>query len=287
MTMQALVIAHAAFGHNHFFKNNNLFQPVDRCRGHPGLSGVRQELHRPLRGALRPRRRRAHARRRARADEPGRLPLSAQAAARPRAKSRGASDERREYERARSYNELWRTVPAEAGVKRTPIAAIEDDRKALLGLPEENILYFLEKNSAASAAVAARDPAHRAHHRPVFLSAAADQGDERGLRHLRPLLHHEPSAIEKGLISEGAMLEFLQQPHQRRLPAGLRRPALSAASIPTRSASRMMQDIERICDRADGGGPRLVPRHRRQRRLARRCAKRGPTTATKASSCSI
>ena len=26
MTMQALVLAHAAFGHNHFFKNNYLFQ---------------------------------------------------------------------------------------------------------------------------------------------------------------------------------------------------------------------------------------------------------------------
>lgn len=26
MTMQALVIAHAAFGHNHFFKNNHLFR---------------------------------------------------------------------------------------------------------------------------------------------------------------------------------------------------------------------------------------------------------------------
>ena len=26
MTMQALVIAHAAFGHNHFFKNNYLFR---------------------------------------------------------------------------------------------------------------------------------------------------------------------------------------------------------------------------------------------------------------------
>src|SRR3546814_7744937 len=26
MAMQALVMAHAAFGHNHFFKNNNLFR---------------------------------------------------------------------------------------------------------------------------------------------------------------------------------------------------------------------------------------------------------------------
>ena len=31
MTMQALVIAHAAFGHNHFFKNNHLFRQWTRA----------------------------------------------------------------------------------------------------------------------------------------------------------------------------------------------------------------------------------------------------------------
>ncbi len=31
MTMQALVIAHAAFGHNHFFKNNHLFKQWTRA----------------------------------------------------------------------------------------------------------------------------------------------------------------------------------------------------------------------------------------------------------------
>ena len=34
-TMQTLVIAHAAFGHNHFFKNNYLFKQWTRCRRHP------------------------------------------------------------------------------------------------------------------------------------------------------------------------------------------------------------------------------------------------------------
>src|SRR6201984_2217198 len=32
-TMQALVIAHAAFGHNHFFKNNNLFKQWTDANG--------------------------------------------------------------------------------------------------------------------------------------------------------------------------------------------------------------------------------------------------------------
>ena len=33
MAMQALVIAHAAFGHNHFFKNNYLFQQWTDAEG--------------------------------------------------------------------------------------------------------------------------------------------------------------------------------------------------------------------------------------------------------------
>ena len=33
MTMQTLVIAHAAFGHNHFFKNNNLFRQWTDAKG--------------------------------------------------------------------------------------------------------------------------------------------------------------------------------------------------------------------------------------------------------------
>ena len=45
-TMQALVIAHAAFGHNHFFKNNYLFRQWTDAERHPRLSGLRQELHR-------------------------------------------------------------------------------------------------------------------------------------------------------------------------------------------------------------------------------------------------
>ena len=59
MTMQALVIAHAAFGHNHFFKNNYLFQQwtqprpildylfaktMSRVRGEHGIAAVERIL---------------------------------------------------------------------------------------------------------------------------------------------------------------------------------------------------------------------------------------------------
>jgi len=45
--MQALVIAHAAFGHNHFFKNNYQFVS-DGPRQYSGLPRLRQKLYREL-----------------------------------------------------------------------------------------------------------------------------------------------------------------------------------------------------------------------------------------------
>jgi stage V sporulation protein R len=45
MMMQALVIAHACYGHNSFFKGNYLFKHLDRCRLHHRLPAVCQELH--------------------------------------------------------------------------------------------------------------------------------------------------------------------------------------------------------------------------------------------------
>ncbi len=51
--------------------------------------------------------------------------------------------ERREHE-DRVYNDLWRTLPAEGreGARQRPA-----ERRRRLGLPEENLLYFLEKNA--------------------------------------------------------------------------------------------------------------------------------------------
>src|SRR4029077_4860056 len=83
MAMQAVVIAHAAFGHNHFFKNNYLFQQWTDAGGildyldfakagrRPRvfrLSRFREALHRLVRGTTRPRGGRIDARRGARPD---------------------------------------------------------------------------------------------------------------------------------------------------------------------------------------------------------------------------
>ena len=141
-TMQALVIAHAAFGHNHFFKNNRVFRQwtepsgildylefargyVSRCEEQHGRRAVERILDA------------AHA-------------LQGQAVHR----SAGArpldlkSETDRERERIeheeRSFNDLWRTVPSGTRGKRDEKLT---DRRRRLGLPEENVLYFLEKNA--------------------------------------------------------------------------------------------------------------------------------------------
>jgi stage V sporulation protein R len=141
-TMQALVIAHAAFGHNHFFRNNHLFRQwtepsgildylefarrfVAQCEDRHGPAAVERVLDA------------AHA-------------LSRQGVYRnprgrpPDLKSEQKRErERREYEEA-MYNDLWRTVPSNSA-SRTPDPIA--DRRRRLGLPEENVLYFLEKTA--------------------------------------------------------------------------------------------------------------------------------------------
>ena len=142
-TMQALVIAHAAFGHNHFFRNNHLFLEwtdaaaildyldfarsyIARCEERYGEQTVERVLDA------------AHA-------------LSSQAVFRvpQRRMPDLASEEKRERERRQheeqTYNDIWRTLPprGQAAASR----AEEARRRALLQLPQENILYFLEKSA--------------------------------------------------------------------------------------------------------------------------------------------
>jgi stage V sporulation protein R len=142
-TMQALVIAHAAFGHNHFFKNNHLFRQwtdatsildylefargfISRCEDQHGVAAVERVLDA------------AHA-------------LSRNGVHRHGGKQRSLnlqSEEQRERERReydqKVYNDLWRTVPSgKASIGADGVA----ERRRRLGLPEENLLYFLEKTS--------------------------------------------------------------------------------------------------------------------------------------------
>jgi stage V sporulation protein R len=143
MTMQTLVMAHAAFGHSHFFKNNQLFKAwtdadsildyldfakryVGECEERYGREAVEQVLDA------------AHA-------------LMNHGVHRyPRKTLNLKQEMERERERRRheeqSFSDLWRTLPRRKPEDGDADPGLEARRRAL-GLPEENILYFVEKAS--------------------------------------------------------------------------------------------------------------------------------------------
>jgi spore cortex formation protein SpoVR/YcgB (stage V sporulation) len=144
MTMQALVLAHAAYGHNHFFKNNYQFQLwtqpdhiidylafakryVAECEERFGQDTVESVLdaahalmNQGVSRDLRPRPRNVVKHERERAAR------------------------RREHEEA-TYDDIYRTLPE---ITRDNGATEENEgEQRRIGLPEENLLYFLEKNA--------------------------------------------------------------------------------------------------------------------------------------------
>lgn len=208
MALQAVVTAHAAFGHNHFFKNNYLFRQwtdagsilnyldfakgyVARCEERHGLAAVEAIVDA------------AHA-------------LMDQAVFRYRRPPRLSSEKEREglrekleYEE-RSYNDLWRTLPAaksEEGAAEMDTAVSE--RKKKLNLPEENLLYFLEKNSLVL------EPWQREILRIVrviaqyFYPQRQTQVMNEGCA---TFVHYTimNNLFDRGRIGDGAMLEILQ-----------------------------------------------------------------------------
>ncbi len=240
-TMQTLVLAHAAMGHNHFFKNNYVFRQwtdadgildyldfartyLAKCEdryGHAEVERVIDAAHAlQSHGVHRfPRRRMPDLR----------------------------SEERRQQERRlhgeQLFNDLWRTVPTRKGAPKLDIG--EEQRRTLLGLPEENLLYFLEKTAPRL------QPWHREVLRVIRQIAQYfyPQGQTKVMNegcatytHYRIMnrLH------ETGRINDGSFMEFLhshtgvvmQPDFDDRRFSGLNPYALGFA---------MMQDIERIC----------------------------------------
>ncbi len=140
LTMQALVIAHACFGHNSFFKGNYLFRQFTRadaildylvfarryimdCEERYGISEVEDIIDS------------CHALMDYGVDRyPRPQPLSAKDA-------RARLGRRTEAERL-LHNELWRTLPSKQKQEDS-----DDDGAGYPGEPQENILYFIEKNS--------------------------------------------------------------------------------------------------------------------------------------------
>lgn len=249
MTMQALVMAHAAFGHNHFFKNNYLFKQwtdaegildymqfaktyIAKCEEAHGVDAVEAVLdaaHALMDHGVN---RYAHPTK----------PNLAEEFQRQR--------EREAYEE-RTYNDLWRTLPPvsddaaeespENGARRLAI----EERRRKLGLPEENLIYFIEKNA----------PGLRNWQREIL----------RIVRNIAQYFYPQKQTkmmnegcacychyhimnrlYDKGLLSEGAMLEFIDYHSRVVFQADFDDPRFSGFN-PYALGFAMMQDIHRIC----------------------------------------
>ena len=239
-TMQALVTAHAAFGHNHFFRNNYMFrqwtQPatildylefargyVARCEDRYGTVAVERVLdaaHALSRHGVH-----RHA---------GSRPLDLESEER-------RAQERREHDE-RTYNDLWRTVPGQrAAAGGDPVS----ERRRRLGLPEENLLYFLEKSSPRlqtwerEVIRIVRLIAQYFYPQPqvkVMNEGCATWVHQRIMTRLH----------ETGQIDDAAYMEVLHSTTNVIMQPGFDHPAASGFN-PYALGYAMMCDIERVC----------------------------------------
>ncbi len=244
MATQATVIAHAAMGHNHFFKHNQVFQAwtapdtilddlryarsfVKACEDKHGRQAVEQVLDA------------AHT-------------LFAHGVGRDKAQRPDPLEQRERLRRRRrealeAMDELWlRTVPHTLGDEETDAKeAYRDAERRALGLPEDNLLLFLESHAPLledwqrELLCIVRQLA--TYFEPQRQTKMMNEG-------CATWCHFEIMSRlrDSGEITEGAMLEFLHlhahvvaQPgfDQRGYP-GINPYALGFA---------MMRDIARIC----------------------------------------
>ncbi len=243
MAMQALVIAHAAFGHNHFFRNNGLFRQwtdaagildymefaksyIARCEERHGPKAVERVLdaaHAIMdHGVHRSPRKRAFDLR---------------------------EEERRERERdehrARIYSELWRTVPVSSSAARASDDVAQ--RKRRLRLPEENLLYFLEK-TAPRLESWQREILRIVRHVAQYLypqkqTKMMNEGCATFVHY-----HVMNRLSEEGRISDGAMMEILHAHTSVVHQVGFDDPRCAGIN-PYALGFAMMGDIVRICTR--------------------------------------
>jgi stage V sporulation protein R len=241
IAMQALVIAHASYGHNSFFKGNHLFRQwtapdaiidylifarryVMQCEEKHGAEAVEAVLdscHALMSHGV------------DRYQRPAPLTLKAETA-------RLAA---RESHRERQFNDLWRTLP----VTERPREAGLDTQ--FPGEPQENLLYFIEKLAPAL------EPWQRELTRIVRKLAQYfyPQGQTKVMNEGWATFWHYTLLIrlhEQGLVTDGFMLEVLknhtnvvyQPPFDSNVFPGINPYALGFA---------MFSDLRRICERPD------------------------------------
>ncbi len=238
LTMQALVIAHAAYGHNSFFKGNYMFRTwtnadaiidyllfarnyIAQCEQRHGEEEVELFLdscHALMNlGVDRYRR-------------PQKLSL---------AKEQMRQREREEYLQGQ-VNELWRTLPA-AEARPDQLALERFPRE-----PEENLLYFIEKHAPLL------EPWQREVVRIVrkiaqyFFPQRQTQVMNEGWA---TFWHYTiiNRLYDKGLLGDSFMLEFLQSHTNVVLQPNYNDPWYSGIN-PYALGFAMWQDIKRICE---------------------------------------
>ena len=242
MPLQALVIAHAAFGHNHFFKNNHLFRQwsdaegildyleyardfIARCEERHGEREVELLLdagHSLLASSIFRHRR------------PPALSLQDE---RRRQRERQAEEERQVYH-------LWETLDSARRLAGTDEEA--QARKREMGLPEENLLYFVENYSPAlkpwqrEVLRILRNLAQYFY--PQRQTKVMNEGCACFVHyHIMQTLH------AGGRISDGAMLEILHNHTNVLTQPDFDDPRHSGLN-PYAMGFAIMQDIRRICD---------------------------------------
>ena len=249
LTMQGLVIAHAAYGHNSFFKGNYLFRTwtnadaiidyllfarnyITQCEERHGEEAVELLLDS------------CHALMNLGVDRYKRPPKLSLA------KEKLRQQERAEYLQGQ-VNDLWRTLPAH------DVRAGNRAEQRFPPEPEENLLYFIEKNAPLL------EPWQREVVRIVrkiaqyFFPQRQTQVMNEGWATFwhYTLLNH---LYDEGLLADSFMLEFLQShtnvvaqpPYNSRWFSGINPYALGFA---------MWRDIRRICEEPDDEDRRWFP----------------------------
>ena len=248
LTLQALVIAHACFGHNSFFKGNYLFRTwtdasaivnyllfakryVAQCEERYGVETTESLLdscHALMNYGVDRFRRPA--------------PISAE------------DERRRQHEREdflqSQVNDLWRTIPKKekAKVEEWPKFPSE---------PQENLLYFIEKNAPLL------EPWEREIVRIVrkisqyFYPQRQTQVMNEGWATFwhYTLLH---TLYDEGLVTDGFMLEFLTSHTNVIYQPGFDSPNFSGLNPYTLGYS-IFTDIRRICENPTEEDKRFFP----------------------------
>jgi stage V sporulation protein R len=242
MAMQALVIAHAAYGHNSFFKGNYLFRMwtdassiidylvyakdyVAKCEEKHGLDTVEEFLDSchalANHGVDRYRR-------------PSRKSLAQELAER----------KDREAYAQRQVNDLWRTLP-----KKAEKDAGAPEHKRFPEEPQENLLYFIEKNAPLL------EPWQREIVRIVrkvaqyFYPQRQTQVMNEGWA---TFWHHKllNTMYDDGFLTDGVMIEWLKSHTNVIAQPPVGHPAYSGIN-PYALGFAMYTDIKRICENPD------------------------------------